>query len=114
MSITLEENIPVKYLSPGTPKLDFKFDFAPATNNPNKSGLSDWLLTGETIASFTPSVPSGITLDSSDIEDAATSVVLWLIPNAVIEKQTYRAAVTITTSAGRIDTRNLDLYIEDR
>ncbi len=56
--------------------LDYKFDWAPLTNEA-EGGVSDWLQTGECIASFTID-GDGLTVASSSLTDSDTSVTVWL------------------------------------
>lgn len=80
--------------------LDYKFDW------------SDWLASGETIISKTITAEDGITVDSSSIEDDATSVVVWLSGGTATEN--YEVTCQITTSAGRTDERTAKWYVRER
>ena len=82
--------------SPGA-KLDYKFDWAPKTNgDPTKT---DWLEAGETIASYSVSADSGITIDSDTLADNNTSVVVWV--SGGTDGTRYKIKCAITTTLGR-------------
>ena len=84
--------------------LDFKFDFAPLTNGQDGAD-SDWLESGETIATHTVTVDTGITKDSDSITDSNTSVTVWLSAPSAGEK--YRVNCEIVTSASRTEQRSI-------
>ncbi len=89
--------------------LDYVFDFAASTNG---TGTSDWLAAGETISTKTVTADTGITIDSSAITDANTSVTVWLSGGtAGIE---YSVACLITTSASRTVERTIRVQVEER
>lgn len=77
--------------------LDYVFDFAALTNG---TGSNDWLESGETITlhTVTPD-PVGVTVNSSSITDAGTSVTAWLTGGT--SGTTYSITCHITTSEGR-------------
>lgn len=89
--------------------LDFKFDWKSKTNG---NGSSDWLAADETIVSHVVTVPTGIVLDSSVLENASTTVVAWLSSGTA--GTTYEIKCNITTSAGRTDERTMSLIVEER
>jgi hypothetical protein len=77
--------------------LDYEFDWAA------------WLASGETIASFVVTV-AGVALDSSAA--STTAVTAWISGGTLGELASV--ACRITTTAGRIDERSLNLVVEDR
>ena len=89
--------------------LDYKFDWAAATNG---TGESDYLQSGETISDHTITATTGITVDSSSITDSNTSVTVWLSGGtAGID---YSIVCHITTSAEREDDRTIFIRVEQR
>ena len=89
--------------------LDYKFDWAALTNG---SGQSDWLATGETISTRTVTVDAGITVDSSAITDANTTVTVWLSGGTT--GKAYNVRCLIVTSALRTDERTMLIEVVDR
>ena len=89
--------------------LDYKFDWAALTNG---TGTSDWLDSGETIATRTITAATGITVASSSITDANTSVTVWLSGGTA--ETDYTVACLITTSALRTDERTMVIHVRDR
>lgn len=89
--------------------LDYKFDFAGATNS---NGPSDWLASGETISSRTVTVDAGLTKDSDAITDGGTTVTVWLSGGTV--GTTYKVTCQIVTSASRTDDRTMYIKVVDR
>ena len=87
--------------------LDYAFDWKALTNG---TGKSDWLATGETIASHTVTVPTGLTLDSSTA--TATAVTAWLSGGTAW--QSYTVTCRIVTTAGRTDERSITIKVFDR
>lgn len=85
-------------------KLDFKFDWAPLTNG-TPGGVSDWLASGDTISTHVVTADSGITVDSSNLADSNTSVVVWLSGGAV--GISYVITCSIVTAQGREDSREI-------
>lgn len=89
--------------------LDYVFDWKPLTHS---TGLSDWLGALETITARTVTVDAGLTLVSSAITDAGTTVTVWLSGGtAGIE---YKVACRITTSGLRRDERTIKIKVEQR
>jgi len=80
--------------------LDYRFDW------------SDWLETGDTIATRTITASTGITVDSSSITDSSTSVTVWLSGGTV--GATYDIACLIVTSASRTDERTVSVRVLER
>jgi hypothetical protein len=72
---------------------------------------SAWLAgDGDTIASHSVTVPSGITMDSSS--RTTTAVTVWLSGGAV--GQTYEIDCHITTAGGRQDSRKMEIHVMDK
>jgi len=91
--------------------LDFKFDFAPLTNG-QEGANSDWLESGETIATHTVTVlDTGITKDSDSITDSNTSVTVWLSAGTIGK---FRIECEIVTSSGRTDQRTMTIKVVSR
>lgn len=82
--------------------LDFVFDW------------SSWLASGETISSFTVTVPTGITLGTGAKapSQADGKVTYWLSGGTA--GVTYPIQCTIVTSAGRTDNRKMIIRVVDR
>jgi len=78
--------------------LDYQWDWAA------------WLETGETITDHEVTATSGLTVDSTSEDDGAVTV--WLSGGTV--HQTYTVDCTITTSAGRVDSRSIEIDCKDR
>lgn len=89
--------------------LDYRFDWAPLTNG---RGRSDWLASGETITSRTIVAESGITVDSSSITDAGTSVTVWLSGGTA--GVDYEVTCRVTTSESRTDDRTMTVMVRQR
>jgi len=81
-----------------TAKLDFSVDW------------SDWLESGETIASHDWSVPAGLTEVSASESGGICTV--WL--SGGVTGTQYTVSCTITTDLGRIDTRSLYITVRSR
>lgn len=71
---------------------------------------SDWLETGDTIASYVITVASGLTLDSDT--NTTTAVVVWLSGGTA--GTTYTVACRITTADGRTDERTINISVENQ
>ena len=89
--------------------LDYKFDWKDSTNG---TGDSDWLASGETIASHTIDEDTGITVDSSAQTDTNTSVTVWLSGGTA--GVSYAVRCEIVTSASRTDERTMLIVVEER
>lgn len=89
--------------------LDYKFDWK---SNSNGRGFTDWLDAGETISSHTITAATGITLDSSELADTNTSVIVWLSGGTA--GTSYTVACKIVTSAGRTDERTITINAAER
>ena len=80
-------------------------------------GATPWLADGETIASFTVTPSSGLTIASSPAApaQAAGIVTAWVsVPGTAPAGAQLSARCAITTSAGRVDTRKFELIVADR
>jgi len=93
MSLTLQN--PLKDPSA---VLDYVFDW------------TEWLATGETIANYTITPDTGITVDSSTEDDGKVTV--WLSGGTA--GINYKVACLITTAAGRTDERTIWIKVVDR
>jgi len=89
--------------------LDYKFDWKALTNG---SGTSDWLQSGETIASHTIDADTGITVNSSAQTDTNTSVTAWLSGGTA--GVDYAVRCEIVTSAARTDERTMTIQVRER
>lgn len=100
-----------KILAPKDPsaKLDYIFDWAPQKNNRD---LSDWLLVGETISSYTITVASGLTHISDSLIDSNTAVVVWL--SGGVDLTDYTVSCKIVTSMAREDSRSVTIPVKVR
>jgi hypothetical protein len=78
--------------------LDYVFDW------------TEWLATGETIANYTITPDTGITVDSSTEDDGKVTV--WLSGGTA--GINYKVACLITTAAGRTDERTIWIKVVDR
>lgn len=87
---------------------DYKFDFAAFTNG---TGASDWLQSGETITSYSISVPDGLNLDVSGLANSDTAVVIWL--SGGTSGFRYDVSCQITTSAGRTEQVTFVLKVDE-
>jgi hypothetical protein len=89
--------------------LDFAFDWKLLTNG-RTNAKSDWLASGETILSYEITAQDGITLDSDSATD--DTVTVWLTGGTA--GTWYTVACKITTNAGRIDERTMNIRVLDR
>jgi hypothetical protein len=89
--------------------LYYKFDWKALTNG---SGNSDWLASGETIASYTITEDSGIVVESSVRADTNTSVVVRLSGGTV--PTIYKIVCHIVTSDGNEDDRTMYIKMVER
>ncbi len=88
--------------------LDYRFDMKPFTNG-RAGAETDYLESGETLASFTLSPESGITVDSSALADASTSVLVWLSGGTLGE--TYTVGCVAVTSNSRTLERSINVKL---
>jgi hypothetical protein len=101
-----------KYIKDPDAVLDYRWDWKAATNG---TGRTDWLADGETISTYTVSVPAGtggLVLDSDETTNNATSVTAWL--SAGVAGTDYPVACHIVTSAGREDERTIVVQVRER
>ena len=89
--------------------LDYKFDWKASTNG---TGDSDWLAAGETISAHVIDEDTGITVDSSALSDANTSVTVWLSGGTA--GTDYSVRCEIDTSASRTDERTMIIKCRER
>lgn len=88
--------------------LDYVFDWAANTNG--DSTKTDWLATGDAIATRSVTVESGIVKDSDALINTNTSVRVWL--NAQSSALgTYLVTCDIVTDDGREDSRTLEVEV---
>jgi hypothetical protein len=78
--------------------LDWKWDW------------SEWLASGETIATSLVTVSAGIVLDSST--HSLTSVTAWL--SGGTDGQIYRVSARVTTNQNRTDERSITIRVTER
>lgn len=88
-------------------KLDFGFDWKPATHGKDEP---DWLEADETIVSYVITVPAGLTKVSDTQADGIVTV--WLSGGTVDEW--YKVACKITTSKGRVEERTIYIQVQER
>jgi hypothetical protein len=79
-------------------ELDYGFD------------LSDWLATGESLASVVWDVPTGLTNENEDL--TATTAVVWLSGGTV--GNVYQVSCEFTTDDSRVDERSFRIYVAER
>lgn len=91
--------MPTTYLADPESVLDYSFDWA-----------TSWLDDGETISSYTVTVPAGMTLASHS--QAAGVVTAWISGGTVNTR--YRVECKIVTSAGRTDERSITISVRER
>ena len=73
---------------------------------------SQWMRTGDSIASRQITVPTGWT--STNPSNDATSVTTWLATTLPADNADHRVTCRITTAAGRIDERTIRLFLTER
>lgn len=98
--------MPPTYQQDPNDLLDYLFDFAALTNG---TGPSDWLAVGETITVQTVTPDAGLTLNSSIITNAGTSVTAWLTGG--VSGTTYAVTCHITTSLGRAVDETIYIHV---
>ena len=79
---------------------DYKFDW------------SLWLATGDAISDHTITADTGLTVDSSSITDANTSVTVWLSGGTV--GANYNVTCQVETAGGRTDERTMKFYVRNQ
>lgn len=89
---------------------------------------SEWLATGETIATSTWTATTGITIETAApyaASNTATTATVWLSGGVVnggeelgvsggVSQRAYRVTNRITTSAGRTDDRSIFVAVAER
>jgi len=88
---------------------DYKFDWKGQTNG---LGNSDYLVSGETISSYTIIPETGITVDSGSATDTNTSVTVWLSGGTA--GVSYDVTCRIVTSAGRTEDRSITIQVQEQ
>lgn len=91
-----------QYLKDPSAILDWVFDWNDTDDH--------WLASGETIATHTITVDTGLTKDSST--ESGGKVTVWLSGGTAGEN--YKVACLITTSAGRTDERTIWVKVTNR
>ncbi|MBO9523410.1 MAG: hypothetical protein J7518_17920 [Nocardioidaceae bacterium] len=99
-------SVPGVYVHDPDAVLDYEFDWKPLTHG---TGVSDWLASGETIASYELLPSDGITVDSHTESDGKVTV--WL-SGAAPRRQTVTCR--IHTNQGRTDDRTITLNVIER
>lgn len=93
--------------------LDYVFDWKPLTNAV-PGGISDWLGSGETIASFALETPAGIVLDASLAVNGSTGVKVWLSGGSVPDEYLVTCKIVTTNTPARKDSRSITIRMVDR
>jgi hypothetical protein len=88
--------------------LDYKFDFKPLGNS-REGAESNYLESGETLASYTLTPETGITVDSDALADTNTTVLVWLSGGTL--NDTYTIECKAVTSDGRTVERAITVKI---
>jgi hypothetical protein len=97
--------------------LDIEWDFAPKTNGQRRA-RSDYLETGETIASITVTASANLTIaDGTGTLPApaiagGNRVVAWVVQPSTVE--VHYATCSIVTSAGREDDRTIEIRVREK
>lgn len=87
------------------------FNKDPQSTLDYSSDWAAWLaVDGDTISSHTVTADTGISVNSST--NTTTDVTVWLSGGTAGVK--YRVTVQITTAAGRVDQRSMDILVLDR
>ena len=93
-----------------TADLDYVLDFA-GLRNARTGATGNYLVTGETIASYTVTASdAGITIYDTALTDTSSSITLWLSGGVV--GVWYSIVTHIVTSAGREDDRTFRILIK--
>lgn len=93
--------------------IDYLFDFAPNTNGRDANG-TDWLSTGESIASHTIEADAGITVVSSALSDSNRSVRVWLSGGTAGNAYNVTCRITTDTSPARIEDRSIVVEVLEK
>ena len=89
--------------------LDYKFDWAPLTNQ-REGGLSGWLREGEEITSHVITADAGISIDTN--ADNNTTVVIWT--SGGIAGTRYLVSCRVTTNQNRTGERSIYITVLQR
>lgn len=101
--IYLEQKVTNRFKKDPNATLDYIIDLASASNG---RGEEDYLQIGEVISSATIfSSSNNINIDSYDLADNNTSVVIWL--SSGIEGEEYTVTCHFSTNLGRTDDRSI-------
>lgn len=90
-------------------ELDYLFDWAAKRNN---NGLTNWLKEGESITSYTLTVPSGITKLAEALVYDNSAVQIWVSSGTDLIDYTIKC--DIITNQGRKDTRRIIIPVRLR
>lgn len=102
-------------LAPKDPNatIDYLFDFAPNTNGRDTNG-TDWLSSGESIASHTIVSDAGITVDSSVLADSNRSVRVWLSGGTAGNSYNVTCRITTDTVPARVEDRSIVVEVLEK
>lgn len=95
-------------------ELDYTWDWKPLTNGSDDPDATDWLESGETIASHTVTAESGLTVDSSSLTDSSTSVTAWLSGGTAGTHYEVVCHIETSNATSRKDDRTLKVYVKQR
>ena len=96
--------IPVgRFLKDPDAVLDYGFDWEGNSPGP-------WLVSGETITTYTITVETGLTLDSDS--ESSGFVTVWLSGGTA--RTGYTVACKIMTNLGRTDERSILVFVDNR
>lgn len=88
--------------------LDYVFDWAANTNG--DATETDWLVSGDAIATKSVTVESGLAKQSDTLINTNTAVRVWLNAQSS-ELGTYLVTCDIVTDDGREDSRTLEVEV---
>lgn len=91
--------------------LDFAFDWKPLTNG-QSGAVSDWLASGEGIASHTITAQAGMTVDAS--AEANGIVTVWLSGGTSNTDYLITCQITTDSSPARVDERSIVVECRER
>jgi len=91
--------------------LDYKFDWASLTNG---SGTSNWLATGELLASGTVTASAGLTVGTISLTSGSTCVSYWLSGGAVGSYYDVMCHIETNATPSRIDERTVRVKVEQK
>jgi hypothetical protein len=73
--------------------------------------LADWFgTTGDTALSFTVTVPTGITLQSSSVYSGNTIIKLWI--SGGVDGITYKFSINVTTASTPARVKQIDFLVK--